>query len=111
MGQELKDLHPYVDNITDGWGALISTNKKEKTRATIPDDPGVPNASIDLQIDVEKRRESAEVVTPAEVVQLKKLVSYWVAEFKDDFAIIDNDDVADLPGGRCADQGLLNQTF
>ena len=69
--KELKYLHPHLDTSTNGWGALISTKKCDKKRATINDDPGVPNASIDLEIDVDKRGKNVEVVTPAEVVQLK----------------------------------------
>ena len=103
--KELKYLHAHVDTSTNGWGALISTNKGDKKRATINDDPGVPNASIDLEIDVDKRGENVEVVTPAEVVQLKKLVRDWVSERKDDVAVIDEDDDADLAGGRGADGG------
>jgi len=50
--RELKYLHAHVDRKTDGWGALVSTNKGDKCRANITNDPGAPNASIDLQIDV-----------------------------------------------------------
>ena len=103
--KELKYLHAHVDNSTDGWGALISTNKGDNKRATITDDPGVPNASIELEIGVDKRGESVEVVTPAEVAQLKKLVRDWVAQRKDDVAVIDDDDDADRPGGRGPDGG------
>ena len=42
---------------------------------------------------------------PAEVAQLKKLVRDWVAQRKDDVAVIDGDDDADLPGGRDPDGG------
>jgi len=77
--KELKYLHAHVDNSTDGWGVLISTNKGNKERATITDDPGVPNASIELDIAVDKKGKSVEVVTPAEVARLKKLVRDWVA--------------------------------
>jgi len=69
------------------------------------EDPGAPNASIDLKIDVDKRGESVDVVTPAEVAQLKQLVRDWVAESKDDVAVIDDDDDADPPAGRGADGG------
>jgi len=103
--KELKFFHAHVDTSTNGWGALISTNKGNEKRATINDDQGGPNASIDLEIDVDKRGENVEVVTPAEVVQLKKLVRDWVAERKDDVAVIDEDDDADLAGGRDADGG------
>eukprot|EP00168_Porphyra_purpurea_P000089 TRINITY_DN1010_c0_g1_i4.p1 TRINITY_DN1010_c0_g1~~TRINITY_DN1010_c0_g1_i4.p1 ORF type:complete len:643 (+),score=94.84 TRINITY_DN1010_c0_g1_i4:2155-4083(+) len=103
--KELKYLHAHVDSNTDGWGALISTNKGDKCRANITDDPGAPSASIDLKIDVEKRRESVDVVTPAEVAQLKQLVRDWVAERKDGVAVIDNDDDANPPAGRGADGG------
>jgi len=103
--KELKYLHAHVDSNTDGWGALISTNKGEKCRENITDDPGAPNASIDLKIDVEKRGESVDVVTPAEVLQLKQLVRDWVAYRKDDVAVIDGDDDADPPAGRGADGG------
>jgi len=75
IGQELKYLKTYVHERTDGLGALISTNKEAKARAGIPDDAGVHNASIDMQIDVDKSEESAGVVTPARVAQLKKLAS------------------------------------
>ena len=103
--KELKYLHAHVDSSTDGWGALVSTNKGNKERATITDDPGVPNASIELDIAVDKKGESGEVVTPAEVAQLKKLVRDWVAQRKDDVAVIDDDDDPDLPGGRGPDGG------
>jgi len=103
--KELKYLHAHVDTSTNGWGALITTKKGDEKCATINDDPGVPNASIDLEIDVDKRGENVEVATPAEVVQLKKLVQIWVAERKDDVAVIDDDDDADLAGGRGADGG------
>ena len=63
--KELKYLHAHVDSSTDGWGALVSTNKGNKERATITDDPGVPNATIELDIAVDKKGESVEVVTPA----------------------------------------------
>jgi len=103
--KELKYLHAHVDTSTKGWGALISKNKGDEKRATINDDPGIPNASIELEIDVDKRGENLEVVTPAEVVQLKKLVRDWVAERKDDVAVIDDDNDDDLAGGRGADGG------
>ena len=103
--KELKYLHAHVDNSTYDWGALISTNKRNKERATITDDPGVPKASMELDIAVDKMGESVEVVTPAEVAQLKKLVRDWVAQRKDDVAVIDGDDDADLPGGRDPDGG------
>jgi len=94
--EELEFLHAYVDNSTDGWGALISTIKGDKKHATITDDPGVPNASIELDIGVEKREDSVEVVTPAEVAQLKTLVRDWDAQRKEDVAVVDDDDDADL---------------
>jgi len=103
--KELKYLHSHVDSNTDGWGALISTNKGDKCRANITDDPGAPNASIDLMIDVDKMGESVDDVTPAEVAQLKQLVRDWVAERKDDVAVIDDDDDADSPAGRGAGGG------
>jgi len=103
--KELKYLHAHVDNSTDGWGVLISTTKGNKERATITDDPGVPNASIELDIAVDKKGKSVEVVTPAEVARLKKLVRNWVAQRKDDVAVIDDDDDPDLPGGRRSDVG------
>jgi len=103
--KELKYLHAHVDSNTDGWGALISTNRGDKCRANITDDPGAPNASIDLKIDVDKNEESVDVVTPAEVAQLKHLVRDWVAQRKDDVAVIDDDDDAEYPAGRGADAG------
>ena len=71
----------------------------------MPPSPRVPNASIELDIAVDKKGESGEVVTPAEVAQLKKLVRDWVAQRKDDVAVIDDDDDPDLPGGRGPDGG------
>ena len=103
LAKELKFFHAHVDTSTNGWGAFISTNKGNEKRETINDDQGGPNASIDLEIDVDKRGENVEVVTPAEVVQLKKLVRDWLAERKDDVAVIDEDDDADLAGRRDAD--------
>jgi len=57
------------------------------------------------QVAVDKRGESVDVVTPAEVAQLKQLVRDWVAQRKDDFAGIDNDEDADPQAGRGADGG------
>ena len=98
-------MHAHVDTTTNGWGAVISTNKGDEKRATITDDPGDPNASVDIEIDVDKRGENVEVVTPAEVIQLKQLVRDQVAERNDDVAVIDDDDDADFSGGRGADGG------
>jgi len=56
--KNFKCVHAHVDNGTDGWGALTSTNKGNKERATITDDRGVPNASNELNIAVDKRGES-----------------------------------------------------
>jgi len=103
--QELKYLHAHVDSNTDGWSSLISTNKAEGFRATITDDTGAPSASIDLQIDFYKWEESFNVDTPEEVAQLKQLVRDWIAERKDDVAVIEDDDEADPPAGRGADFG------
>ena len=35
-GKELKYLHSHVDSNTDGWSALIFTNKGDKCRAFSP---------------------------------------------------------------------------
>jgi len=74
-------------------------------RAAITNDPGAPKASIDLQIVVDKRGESFDVVTPAKIAQLKQLVREWVAERQDDVSVIDEDDDTDPPEGRGADCG------
>ena len=58
-----------------------------------------------MQIDVDKSGESVDVVTPAEVAQLKKLVREWVPERKDDVAVIEEDEDAESPAGRGADGG------
>jgi len=56
--KDLKYLRAHVDTSTNGWGALISTNKGGEKRATITDDPGVSYESIDLEIDVDERGEN-----------------------------------------------------
>jgi len=105
LANELQYLHAHVVTSTNGWDALISANKGDEKRASITDDPDVPNSSIDLEVCVDNRVENFESVTPAEVIQLQRLVRDWLAERKDDVAVIDDDEDADIAGGRGADGG------
>ena len=66
----------------------------------------MPNASVDLEIVVQERGESVEVVTATEVAQLRTLVRDWVAERKGDVSVIEGDDHDDLVGGRGADGAM-----
>jgi len=97
--RELRYLDAHVNSSAGSWGALITTNKENAKRAAISDDPGAPNASVHMDIDVDKRGESPRAVTPEEVARLKKLVTDWVKELQDDVAVIVDDEDADVGGG------------
>ena len=96
--RELRYLDAHVNSSAGSWGALFTTNKENAKRAAISDDPGAPNASVDIDIDVDKRGESLRAVSPEEVARLKRLVTDWVKERQDDVAVIVDDEDADVGG-------------
>jgi len=97
--RELRYRDAHVNSSAVGWGALFATNKENAKRAAISDYPGAPNASVVMDIDVDKRGESPRAVTPEEVARLKKLVTDWVKERQDDVAVIVDDEDAEVGSG------------
>jgi len=97
--RELRYLDAHIGASAGSWGGIFKLDAEDAKRANISDDPGVPNTSVDMDIEVEKRDENRPLVTPPELAELKRVVKEWMEARQDDVSVVDDDDVADAGGG------------